>query len=55
MVELLWEIDATLEVPAHPAWEEGEIEVGEVRETLDEILSERDPSLFNMGPSKTTS
>lgn len=49
------EIDATLEITASPAWEKGEIEVGRVRETLDEILIEIDPSLFKSSPSNIVS
>lgn len=47
------EIDPRPKVPANPAREEGEIEVGEVRQTLDEILIEADPSSSKVGPSKT--
>lgn len=49
------EIGATLEVSSNYAREESEIEIGGVRETLDEILAEYNRNLCKADPSKAVS
>lgn len=46
------DIDQMPEVPSNPTCEEGEIEVGEVRETLDEIFTKADLSSSKANPLK---